>query len=198
MPLIILGIVLAVFQQWCGINVIFLYAEEIFASAGYSVSETMLNVVVTGSVNLVFTIVAMMLVDKIGRKALLKFGAIGLAITYTIIGFMYKMEVQGIMLLVLILIAIGIYAMSLAPVVWVVLSEMFPNKNRGTAMAIATFALWMSNIVLVYFFPIINNSIDTSGSFWLFALICLLGFVFVHYKISETKGKSLEEIEDEL
>ncbi len=195
LPVLVIGIVLAVFQQWCGINVIFLFADEVFSSAGYNVSDMLFNVVITGSINLVFTIVAMVLVDRIGRKVLLIIGAGGLAVIYTIIGSLYYAGVQGAPLLVFVLMAIACYAMTLAPVVWVVLSEIFPNKLRGTAMAIATFALWTGNTLLAFFFPIINDTIQISGSFWLFAGICVLGLLFIIYRVKETKGKTLEEIE---
>ena len=195
LPVLVIGVVLAVFQQWCGINVIFLFADEVFSSAGYDVSDMLFNVVITGSINLVFTIIAMALVDKIGRKVLLIIGAGGLAVIYTIIGSMYYSGVQGALLLVFVLLAIACYAMTLAPVVWVVLSEIFPNRFRGTAMAIATFALWTGNTLLAFFFPIINDAIKISGSFWLFAGICLAGLIFIIFRVKETKGKTLEEIE---
>lgn len=197
-PILVIGVVLAVFQQWCGINVIFLFADEVFSSAGYDVSDMLFNVVITGSINLVFTIIAMTLVDRIGRKVLLIIGAGGLAVIYTIIGSLYYTGVQGSLLLVFVLLAIACYAMTLAPVVWVVLSEIFPNRFRGTAMAIATFALWTGNTLLAFFFPIINNAIKISGSFWLFAGICLAGLLFIIIRVKETKGKTLEEIEAEL
>jgi len=195
LPILVVGVVLAVFQQWCGINVIFLFADEVFSSAGYNVSEMLFNVVITGSINLVFTIVAMSLVDRIGRKVLLIIGAGGLAVIYSIIGIMYYSGVQGAPLLIFVLLAIACYAMTLAPVVWVVLSEIFPNRYRGTAMAIATFALWTGNTLLVLFFPIINEAINISGSFWLFAGICLAGLIFIILRVKETRGKTLEEIE---
>ena len=195
LPVLVIGIVLAVFQQWCGINVIFLFADEVFSSAGYQVSDMLFNVVITGSINLLFTLVAMALVDKIGRKALMLIGSGGLAVIYTIIGILYKTGVQGTPLLILVLVAIACYAMTLAPVVWVVLSEIFPNKFRGTAMAIATFALWTANWALAFFFPIVNARIRISGSFFLFAAICLAGLIFIYFRLTETKGKTLEEIE---
>ncbi len=197
-PIVLVGIVLAVFQQWCGINVIFLFADEVFSSAGYAVSDMLFNVVITGSINLVFTIIAMSLVDKIGRKKLMIIGAGGLAIIYTIIGFLYYIGVQGTPLLILVLAAIACYSLTLAPVVWVVLSEIFPNRIRGMAVAIATFALWSANALLAFSFPIINKTIQISGSFWLFASICVLGLIFIIFRTKETKGKTLEEIEREL
>lgn len=193
--LLVLGIVLAVFQQWCGINVIFNYAQEVFANAGYSVSETLFNIVVTGSVNLAFTFVGMFTVDRLGRKSLMLFGAGGLAAIYAIIGLMYFLKLQGLPLLVMVVSAIACYAMTLAPVTWVLLSEIFPNRIRGFAMSVGTFALWSACFLLTYTFPLLNKSLGASGTFWLYGLICVMGFWFILKKLPETKGRSLEEIE---
>ncbi|MDD3322233.1 MAG: sugar porter family MFS transporter [Paludibacter sp.] len=190
-----LGIVLAVFQQWCGINIVFNYAEEIFTAAGYGVSDTLFNIVITGSVNLIFTLVAMFTVDKWGRKKLMLFGSIGLAITYILLGSAFYFQLKGIAVLSLVVVAIGIYAMSLAPITWVILSEIFPNRIRGAAMALATFALWIASFILTYTFPLLNKSFGAAGTFWVYAGICLLGFIFILRKLPETKGKTLEEIE---
>jgi sugar porter (SP) family MFS transporter len=195
---LIIGIVLAVFQQWCGINTVFNYAEEIFTAAGYGVSDTLFNIVITGSVNLIFTLVAMFTVDKWGRKKLMVLGSIGLALTYVLLGSAFYFELKGIAVLSLVIVAIAIYAMSLAPIVWVILSEIFPNHIRGAAMALATFALWIACFVLTYTFPLLNASLGAAGTFWVYAAICLGGFVFIALKLPETKGKSLEEIEKEL
>jgi sugar porter (SP) family MFS transporter len=192
------GIVLAVFQQWCGINTVFNYAEEIFSSAGYSVSDTLFNIVITGGVNLIFTLVAMFTVDNWGRKKLLLFGSIGLAINYVLLGSAYFFGIKGIPVLSLVVSAIAIYAMSLAPIVWVVLSEIFPNQVRGTAMALATFALWVACFILTYTFPLLNKTLGAAGTFWIYAGICFAGFLFILAKLPETKGKSLEEIENQL
>jgi SP family sugar porter-like MFS transporter len=195
--LLILGIVIAVFQQWCGINVIFNYAQEIFSGAGYSVSDILFNIVITGSVNLIFTFVGMFTVDKLGRKALMLLGAGGLAGIYSVIGTMYYFHIQGLPLLIMVVLAIACYAMSLAPVTWVILSEIFPNRMRGLAMSIATFSLWAACFVLTYTFPLLNKLLMASGTFWLYGIICILGFLFIFRKLPETKGKSLEEIEHE-
>lgn len=195
--LLILGIVIAVFQQWCGINVIFNYAQEIFASAGYSVSDILFNIVITGSVNLVFTFIGIFTVDKLGRKALMLLGSGGLAGIFAIIGSMYFFNLQGLPLLIMVVVAIACYAMSLAPVTWVILSEIFPNRVRGTAMSVATFSLWAACFVLTYTFPLLNQLLKASGTFWLYGFICLLGFWFIFKRLPETKGKSLEEIEHE-
>jgi len=196
--LLILGVVLAVFQQWCGINVIFNYAQEIFATAGYSVSDILFNIVVTGSVNLIFTFIGMFTVDKIGRKALMLIGAGGLASIYAVIGIMYFTHIQGLPLLIMVVTAIACYAMSLAPVTWVILSEIFPNRIRGEALSVATFSLWAACFVLTYTFPLLNKLLKASGTFWLYGLICILGFWFILKKLPETKGKSLEMLEREM
>jgi sugar porter (SP) family MFS transporter len=194
-PVLILGIILAVFQQWCGINVIFNYAEEVFTSAGYSVGDMLFNIVITGTVNLIFTFIAMRMVDSWGRRKLMLLGAAGLAVIYFLLGGSYFFELKGLLILVLVMAAIATYAMTLAPVTWVVLSEIFPNSIRGTAMAIATTALWVACFVLTYTFPILNKLLNASGTFWLYAFICLSGFLYILKKLPETKGKSLEEIE---
>ena len=195
---LIIGIVIAAFQQWCGINVIFNYAEEVFSAAGYGVSDILFNIVITGSVNLVFTLIAMYTVDKLGRKALMLFGAASLTIIYTIMGLLYHFQFQGLPLLILVVLAIACYAMSLAPVTWVILSEIFPNRIRGAAMAVATFSLWAASFVLTYTFPLLNSWLNASGTFWLYGVISILGFWFILKKLPETKGKTLEQIEREM
>lgn len=195
---LVIGVVVAVFQQWCGINTVFNYAEEIFTAAGYGVSDTLFNIVITGTVNLVFTLVAMFTVDKWGRKKLMVFGASGLALTYLLLGSAFYFELKGVAVLSLVVVAIAIYAMSLAPITWVILSEIFPNRVRGAAMALATFALWIACFILTYTFPLLNKSFGAAGTFWGYAGICVLGFLFILMKLPETKGKTLEEIENEL
>ena len=198
MPKILLiGVVIAVFQQWCGINVIFNYAQEIFAAAGYGVSDILFNIVVTGVTNVIFTFVGMYLVDRLGRRALLLFGAAGLACIYAILGACYYFQATGIMVLCLVVAAIACYAMTLAPIVWVVISEIFPNRIRGMAMAVATFFLWTACFVLTYTFPLLNKGLGSYGTFWLYGIICIFGFIFIKTMLPETKEKSLEEIEKE-
>lgn len=197
-PILLVGIVLAIFQQWCGINIIFNYAEEIFTAAGYSVGDMLFNIVITGSVNLIFTIVAMRTVDTWGRRKLMLLGSIGLGIVYAILGAAYYMQFTGWPVLLLVITAIAIYAMSLAPITWVVLSEIFPNRLRGVAMSIATFSLWVASFILVFTFPIMNSVLGSYGTFWAYSMICIGGYIFIKRKLPETKGKSLEEIELEL
>lgn len=195
---LLIGMVVAVFQQWCGINTVFNYAEEIFTAAGYGVSDTLFNIVITGTVNLVFTLVAMFTVDRWGRKKLMILGSTGLAVTYLLLGSAFNFQLKGVAVLSLVVIAIAIYAMSLAPITWVILSEIFPNRIRGAAMALATFALWIACFILTFTFPLLNAGLGAAGTFWVYAGICLLGFIFISIRLPETKGKSLEEIENEL
>ena len=198
LPILTIGVVLAVFQQWCGINIIFNYAQEIFTAAGYSVGDMLFNIVITGSVNLIFTFAAMRTLDSWGRKKLMLFGSLGLAVVYALLGGAYYFSLDGWPVLLLVITAIAIYAMSLAPTTWVVLSEIFPNRLRGVAMSIATFSLWVASFVLTFTFPILNDLLGAYGTFWVYSIICLLGFTFIRKKLLETKGKSLEEIELEL
>jgi sugar porter (SP) family MFS transporter len=156
---LLLGVILAVFQQWCGINVIFNYAEEIFKTAGYDISSVLKNIAWTGSVNFLFTLVALMAVDLYGRRPLMLLGAAGLAIIYVAMGVCYFSGVRGLPMLLLVLAAIGCYAMSLAPVTWVVISEIFPNRIRGAAMAVAVSSLWIACFILTYSFPILNKKL---------------------------------------
>jgi len=193
--ILFLGIVLAVFQQWCGINVIFNYAEDVFAAAGYRISDILLNIVITGAVNLVFTLVAMSLVDRAGRRILMLIGAAGLALTYTFLGAGYAAGRQGLHMLLLIVVAIACYATSLAPVTWVIISEIFPNRHRGAAMSIAVMSLWIGCFILTYTFPLLNGSLGPARTFWIYAAICVAGFLFIKFRLPETKGKTLEEIE---
>ncbi|NOX54052.1 MAG: sugar porter family MFS transporter [Planctomycetes bacterium] len=193
-----LGVVLAVFQQWCGINVIFNYAQEVFEAAGYGVGDIMLNIVITGVVNLVFTFVAIYTVDRFGRRPLMLFGAGGLAVIYTALATGYYLSSQGLHMLVLVVAAIACYAMSLAPVTWVVISEIFPNRIRGAAMSVAVFSLWTGCTALTFTFPFLKRALGAHGTFWLYATICVAGFFYILLRLPETKGKSLEDIEREI
>jgi sugar porter (SP) family MFS transporter len=194
-PILVIGLVLAAFQQWCGINIVFNYAEEVFTSAGFGISDSLFNVILTGAVNLVFTLFAIRLVDNLGRRKLMLLGSLGLALTYLALGASYFLGLKGGVVLGIIIVALAIYALTLAPITWVILSEIFPNRIRGAAMAVATTTLWIASALLVMFFPAINKWINMSGAFWLYAGICALGFIFILRKLPETKGKSLEEIE---
>ncbi len=198
LKVVLLGVVLAVLQQWCGINVIFNYAEDVFSAAGYHVSDLLFNIVITGVVSLVFTFVAIGTVDKRGRRPLMLFGCASLAIIYTLLGLFYRMHSHGIHMLLLVVAAIGCYSMSLGPVVWVVISEIFPNRIRGTASSVAVAALWIACFALTYTFPLLNHGLGPAVTFWIYAGICLAGFVFVMSRLPKTYGRTLEEIERDL
>lgn len=190
-----LGVALAVLQQWSGINVIFNYAQEVFAAAGYHVSDILFNIVITGAVNLAFTFVALFAIDRFGRRVLLLTGLSGLVIIYGALGELYRLHVHGKPMLVLVLGAIACYSASLAPATWVVIAEIFPTRIRSSAMSIAVTALWAACFLLTYTFPLLNAALKASGTFWTYALICLAGLFFLAASLPETKGKTLEEIE---
>lgn len=198
LKILMLGIGLAIFQQWCGINVIFNYAGEIFRSAGYSIDDTLENMAWTGSVNFVFTLVAMAVVDKLGRRPLMLIGSAGLAVIYGLIGLCYHRSILGGPVLGLVLGAIACYAATLAPVTWVVISEIFPNRIRGAAMSVSVFFLWLACFILTYTFPILKETFGAANTFWTYAVICVGGFLLVSFRLPETKGRSLEQIEREL
>ena len=191
---LLMGIIIAVFQQWCGTNVIFNYAQEIFSAAGYSVGDVLFNIVITGVANVIFTIVALQVVDRWGRRSLMLFGAGGLGIIYLILGTCYYFHITGFFMVMLVVAAIACYAMSLGPVTWVLLSEIFPNRVRGVAMATCTFALWVGCCTLTFSFPSLNVTLGSCGTFWIYTAVCLSGFLFFWRKLPETKGKSLEEL----
>lgn len=196
--ILFVGVVLAVLQQWSGINVLFNYAEEIYRSAGYGVNDIMFNIVITGAINLVFTLLAIGLVDKAGRRVLMLIGCAGIGLSHVLIGAAYVMQLKGLAVLIFTLCSLGCYGMSLAPITWVLISEIFPNRIRGAAISVAVSALWIACFVLTYTFPILNGAIGTAKTFWVYAAICFAGFIFVWIKVPETKGKSLEQIEREL
>lgn len=194
LSVVLLGIGIAVFQQWCGINVVFNYTAKLFESIGADRSEQLIQAVYIGIVNFVFTIIAMLLVDRIGRKPLMLVGAGGLALLYTSIVVVLKTETVSF-LSPLILAAIGTYAISLAPVTWVLISEIFPNSIRSKALSVATVGLWLAYSVLVFTFPIITERTGEYVPFVIYTVICILGFFFILFKLKETKGKCLEDVE---
>ncbi len=196
---LVIGVVLAFFQQWSGINVIFFYAPDIFAQTGAGVESQLFQTVIVGAMNVIFTIVAMWLVEKLGRKKLLLISSAGMAISYIIIGILfYSNNISGYILLIFSLVAVASYSTGLAPVTWVILSEIFPNRIRGQGMAIATLSLWIGTFTLTLTFPALMAAFKGSFTFWLYALICILGFIFILFTLPETKGKTLEELEKQL
>ena len=193
-----LGLVIAVFQQWCGTNVIFNYAQEIFLGAGFDVDGMFINIVITGIANVIFTFVALYTIEKWGRRTLILIGAGGLGLIYFILGSCYFMQMTGVMMVALVVAAISVYAMTLGPVTWTLLAEIFPHRVRGIAMATCTFALWVGCCTLTFSFPSMNAVLGSSGTFWTYSAICVCAFVFLFRRCPETKGKSLEQLEQEL
>ena len=195
---LLLGLVIAVFQQWCGTNVIFNYAQEIFVGAGFNVDGMFINIVITGIANVVFTFVALYTIERWGRRTLMLLGAGGLGIIYFVLGCCYWQGVTGFMMVLLVVTAISVYAMTLGPVTWTLLAEIFPHRIRGIAMATCTFALWVGCCTLTFSFPSMNAALGSNGTFWCYSAICLLAFLFLWRRCPETKGKSLEQLEKEL
>lgn len=192
---VVVGILLAVFQQFCGINVVFNYTSTIFESVGASLNQQLFETVSIGAVNLLFTIIAMWQVDKLGRKPLMLAGAAGLSVIYVVLALLLKNQAAASLVSVFVLIAIALYATSLAPVTWVLIAEIFPNHIRARATTVAVVALWAAYFVLVFTFPVLAQKLGAYGPFYMYAGICVLGFLFVRSRVVETKGKTLEEID---
>lgn len=198
LKLVGLGVFLSFLQQWSGLNVIIYYAADIFQAAGYNLQQMMLNIVVIGTVMVLAVLITMATVDKLGRKTLLLFGTSSMAMIYALIGYCFYADYQGLVIVLLVLANVLFYSVTLAPLLWVVLSEIFPNRIRGAAMSIAAFAHWVGNFTLTFSFPTIKENLGWANNFWLYGLICAVGFVVLYLILPETKGKSLEEIEHEL
>ncbi len=194
-PAVIVGITLAVFQQLCGINVVFNYTSTIFKSVGANLDKQLFETVAIGIVNTLFTLLAMWQVDKLGRRPLMLIGSLGLSVIYVILAVLLNQQAAAGWISVFVLLAIGIYATSLAPVTWVLISEIFPNQIRGVASSVAIVSLWIAYFILVFTFPILAEHLGTYGPFYLYAGICFLGFLFIRKKVAETKGQSLEQLE---
>jgi MFS transporter, SP family, xylose:H+ symportor len=192
---LLVGVVLAVLQQWSGINILFNYAEEVYRAAGLGTSQILLDIVITGAINLIFTLAAMAFVDRLGRRPLMLIGCCGIAVSHLLAGLAYRTGWHGTPVLVLTLCAIACYAMTLAPLTWVLIAEIFPNRLRSAGVSTAVSALWISSFALTYSFPFINRALGSAGAFITYGTICAAGAVFVHLFVPETKGRTLEEIE---
>lgn len=195
----VLGILLAAFQQITGINAIIYFAPTIFAKTGVATSSAFLQSVIVGVVNVGFTFVALALIDRIGRKPLMLFGSAGMAISlFVLVGAFALNRLHGFIVLISVLGYIASFAASLAPVMWVVTSEIYPNKFRGAAMSVSTAISWMCTYLVVQTFPWLLNSLGGAFAFGVFAVLSVVTFFFIMLFIPETKGKSLEEIEQDL
>jgi len=202
--IIAIGTVLSMLQQFTGINAVLYYGADIFEKAlGFGKEDVLAQQILLAFVNLVFTFVAMFTVDKFGRKPLLYIGSLGMIIGFLLLGITLQQENVGVLSLIGVLLFIASFALSMGPVVWVLLSEMFPNKIRSVAMSVAVAAQWAANYIVSQSFPVVmgsetNNSAPWNGSlpYYIF-IVFILVIVYVTYKfIPETKGKSLEEIEE--
>jgi SP family xylose:H+ symportor-like MFS transporter len=199
--LIMIGIFLSVFQQFVGINVVLYYAPEIFKSMGSGTEASLLQTIIVGGVNLSFTVLAIFTVDKFGRKPLQVIGAVGMAVSMIALGFSFYFDSVGIGALIIMLVYMASFAMSWGPVTWVLLSEIFPNRIRG-AMSIAVAAQWIANFVVSWTFPMLNDNTWLNDQFnhgfayWIYGVMGIIAAVLVWKLVPETKGKTLEEMED--
>ncbi len=198
---IIAGVLLSVFQQFVGINVVLYYAPEIFKNLGSNTNDSLMLTIIVGIINLSFTVLAIFTVDRFGRKPLQIVGALGMALFMFMLGFSFFFGKLGVIAMVSMLGYVACFAFSWGPITWVLLSELFPNKIRGGAMAIAVAAQWIANLVISWTFPIMNSSTELTRLFnhgfayWIYGFMGLLAAWFVWKMVPETKGKTLEQIE---
>ncbi len=199
--LIVIGVLLSVFQQFVGINVVLYYAPEIFRTMGSGTDAALLQTIIVGIINLSFTVVAIKTVDKFGRKPLQIIGALAMAVSMFALGFAFYFERVGTGALIFMLTYVAAFALSWGPVTWVLLAEIFPNKIRGKALAIAVAAQWVANYIVSWTFPMMNDSTYLSNTFnhgfayWVYGVMGVLAAIFVRKWVPETKGKTLEELE---
>lgn len=200
--IIIIGIVLSIFQQFVGINVVLYYAPEIFKTISSGTDSALLMTIIVGIVNFLFTIIAIKTVDKYGRKPLMIIGAVGMAVAMLSLGFVFFAEASGYLALFCMMLYVASFAMSWGPVTWVLLSEIFPNKIRGKALAIAVAAQWVSNYLVSLTFPMMNDNsylteqFNHGFAYWVYGIMSILAMLFIIKFVPETKGKTLEEMEN--
>jgi SP family xylose:H+ symportor-like MFS transporter len=198
---LLIGVILAVFQQVTGINVFLYYAPEIFKTMGSEVDTALLQTVLVGAVNLTFTIIAIWTVDRVGRRPLMLVGFTGMGLSLLAVGFSAYYHQTALWVLMFVLSYIACFALSVGPVTWVILSEIFPTRIRGRAMAIATVCLWLANYVVTQTFTMMREDqwlverFHYGFPYWVYAAFCAASVLFVCRVLPETKGKTLEEIE---
>jgi len=191
-----IGVVLAIFQQITGINAVLYYAPRIFETAGFERLSAIGQSTIVGLVNMLFTVVAIVLVDRVGRKPLLLIAAGGMGVSFILLGAAFRFQLfGGSLVLLFTLLYVAFFAVAMGPIVWVVMAEIFPTRVRGRAMAIATVILWFSDFLVSLSFPVIADRFNASTAFWLYAVMCLIDLAFILVVLPETKGKTLEEIE---
>jgi len=197
--IVLIGTLIAALQQITGINAVIMFSPEIFKAAGSAQGDSVMQAMIVGLVNFLMTIVALWLVDKRGRKTLLLWGAVGMIASLAYLTFEFAKPVQnGAGVLVALLVYISFFAASFAPVMWVIISEIYPNRIKGLAMSFSTAVSWLCTFLTIYFAPVIQGSLGLSYLFGIFGVFSIIAFVFVKIWIPETKGKSLEQIEQEL
>jgi SP family arabinose:H+ symporter-like MFS transporter len=192
---LLIGILLAVFGQFSGINAIMYYAPEIFKAAGAGTDSAFLQTVVVGVFNVIFTLVAIWLVDRAGRRPLLIAGTLVQFVSLGMVGLMFYLGQNGLPVLLSILLFVAAFAVAMGPIPWIVNSEIFPTKLRGRAMSVAIFALWLADWIVTQTFPTLRESAGPAATFWVYAVCSLLSTLFVLALVPETKGRTLEEIE---
>ncbi len=194
--LVLIGIAVGMFNQFTGINIVMYYATNIFRSLGFQTGSAIGQTVIIGCTNLVFTIVAMTIIDRVGRKKLLLSGALGMAVFLGLFSFISITKINGGYLSLIMLIGfIGFFAASQGAVIWVLLSEMFPNNIRARGSAIGSFSHWFFNALLTFLFPVVEAAIGIGYVFIFYAAATLISFFFFRAFLVETKGKSLEQLE---
>ena len=191
----IVGFLLAVFVQISGINTIVDYAPKILLAAGVEINNALLQTSLVGLINFIFTFVAILFIDKIGRRSLYLIGSTGMVITLIMLAISFYLKMQGIFTLICILLFIAFFASCIGPVFWTLVSEIFPNRIRGKALAFASFTQWIFNFLVVLLFPHFLASVGGAKTFLFLALMSLFQLLFTYFYVPETKGKSLEEIE---
>jgi SP family arabinose:H+ symporter-like MFS transporter len=194
-----LALILAVCQQFCGINAIMYYSTRIFAAAGGGSASAFRSSVWVGLINLLFTFIALGFVDRAGRRPLLLIGTAVQTVALALVGWMFHVHEGGAPLLLCVILFIAGFSMAMGPITWLFLSEIFPNRVRGRAMSVAVFTIWASCYLVAQTFPMLNDSasVGPAGTFWIYGGVSLASFLFVLALIPETKGRSLEQIEKE-
>ncbi len=201
MLVVVIGVLLSAFQQFVGINVVLYYAPEIFKNMGSGTDTALLQTIIVGIINLSFTVLAIVTVDKFGRKPLQIIGALGMAFFMFALGFAFFFQKLGLAALIFMLGYVACFAVSWGPVTWVLLAEIFPNRIRGRAMAVAVAAQWISNYLVSWTFPMMDKSTFLTGlfhqgfSYWIYGVMGILAALFMWKYVPETKGKTLEEME---
>ena len=201
-PMLIVGVGLAIIQQLSGINTVIYFAPSILQATGFDASAAILGTVGVGIMNTLMTVVAIVLLDRVGRRVLLLVGLVGMTVSLGTLGLIYLLiglsGVVGYAALACVTVYVACFAFSLGPIVWLMMSEIFPLQVRGSAMSVATIALWVSNIVVALTFLSMIERFGNTATFWLYGLICAAAWVFVYLLVPETKERSLEEIEADL